>query len=184
MKQMIRPQIVGIIKERAVHLKLLHSFFIVRQVVEHGQCIRQNSEVQRAVSQVQPLLTNKVFSSVKFSYSTKLPLHKYVIIIIGITISLAGNPNIKAINITPSKPNIFAKGSKKLEMWFNMLTSEIITFDSIHNIMPAGAATITALPKTKSVLSNIERIITLPNCGFLYGGSSSVKKDGRPFRIV
>lgn len=50
--------------------------------------------------------------------------------------------------------------------------------------MPAGAATIIALPKTKSVLSNIERTITLPNCGFLYGGSSSVKKDGIPFKIV
>ena len=115
-KQIVKPQTVGIINERAVHLKLLHSFFIVRQVVEQGQCIRQNIEVQRAVSQVQPLLTNRVFSSAKFSYSTRLPLHKYAIIIIGITISLAGNPSMNAINITPSKPNSFAKGSKKLEM--------------------------------------------------------------------
>ena len=180
----MKPQIVGIIKDITVHLKLLHSFFIVKQVVEQGQCIRQNSEVQSAVNQVQPLLTNRVFNSVKFSYSTKLPLHKYAIIIIGITISLAGKPNINAINITPSNPNSFAKGSKKLEMWFKMLISEIITLDNIHSIIPAGAATIMALPKTNSVLSNIDRIITLPNCGFLYGGSSSVKKDGKPFNIV
>ena len=184
MKQIVKPQIVGIIKERAVHLKLLHSFFIVKQVVEHGQCIRQNNDVQRAVNQVQPLLTNSVLSSVKLSYSVKLPLHKYAIIIIGITISLAGKPNMNAINITPSNPNNFANGSKKLEIWFNRLTSEIITLDNIHSIIPAGAATIIALPKTNRVLSNIERIITLPNCGFLYGGSSSVKKDGKPFRIV
>ena len=184
MKQIVKPQIVGIIKERAVHLELLHSFFIVKQVVEQGQCIRQNNEVQRAVNQVQPLLTNRVFNSVKFSYSAKLPLHKYAIIIIGITISLAGNPNMNAINITPSNPNSFANGSKKLEIWFNRLTSEIITLDNTHSIIPAGAATIIALPKTNRVLSNIERIITLPNCGFLYGGSSSVKKDGKPFRIV
>lgn len=184
MKQIVKPQIVGIIKERAVHLKLLHSFFIVKQVVEHGQCIRQNNDVQRAVNQVQPLLTNSVLSSVKLSYSVKLPLHKYAIIIIGITISLAGKPNMNAINITPSNPNSFANGSKKLEIWFNRLTSEIITLDNIHSIIPAGAATIIALPKTNRVLSNIERIITLPNCGFLYGGSSSVKKDGKPFRIV
>ena len=107
---------VGIIKERTVHLKLLHSFFIVKQVVEQGQCIRQNSEVQRAVNQVQPLSINRVFNSVRFSYSTKLPLHKYIMIIIGITISFAGNPSMNAISITPSKPNSFAKGSKKLEM--------------------------------------------------------------------
>ena len=46
---------------------------------------------------------------------------KYPIIIIGITISLAGNPKIKAINIVPSRPNTYAIGSKKL---VNMLNIE------------------------------------------------------------
>lgn len=49
---------------------------------------------------------------------------------------------------------------------------------------PAGAAIQMALPKTNNVLSKIERIIIFPNWGFLYGGSSSMKDDGRPFNIV
>ena len=75
-KQTKNPKTVGIMKESNVHLTLEHSFFIVRQVVEQGQCIKQKSDVQRAVSQVHPLLKNSVFNSAKFSYSTRLPRHK------------------------------------------------------------------------------------------------------------
>ena len=50
--------------------------------------------------------------------------------------------------------------------------------------IPAGAATLTALPNTNNVLSNIERTKTFPICGFLYGGSSNTKDDGTPFKIV
>lgn len=49
---------------------------------------------------------------------------------------------------------------------------------------PAGAATAAARPSTNNVLSNIERTITLPTWGFLYGGSSSANDDGRPLRMV
>ena len=115
-KQTKNPKTVGIAKESNVHLTLEHSFFIVRQVVEQGQCIKQKSDVQRAVSQVHPLFKNSVFNSVKFSYSTRLPRHKYPMIIMGITISLAGNPNIKATNMIPSKPKILANGSRKFEI--------------------------------------------------------------------
>ena len=65
-----------------------------------------------------------------------------------------------------------------------MLNSPTNIFDNNHITTPAGAATKIARPKTKSVLSKTERIITLQNCGFLYGGSSRVKKDGSPFKIV
>ena len=41
-----------------------------------------------------------------------------------------------------------------------------------------------ARPKTNKVLSNIDLIITFITLGFLYGGSSIVKKDGNPFNIV
>ena len=37
----------------------------------------------------------------------------YAIMMIGMTISLAGNPRIKAIRITPSNPISCANGSKK-----------------------------------------------------------------------
>lgn len=49
---------------------------------------------------------------------------------------------------------------------------------------PAGAATEIALPNTNRVLSNIELTKTFPICGFLYGGSSNIKEEGIPFRIV
>ena len=41
-----------------------------------------------------------------------------------------------------------------------------------------------ALPKTNKVLSKIDLIIIFPNSGFLYGGSSSIKEEGVPFKIV
>ena len=40
--------------ERAVHLALPVSLWMVMQVVEQGQCIREKSMVQTAVRQVQP----------------------------------------------------------------------------------------------------------------------------------
>ena len=57
-------------------------------------------------------------------------------------------------------------------------------FENIQIIMPAGAATQIALPKTNNVLSKIERKITFPICGFLYGGSSNIYEEGSPLRIV
>ena len=38
--------------------------------------------------------------------------------------------------------------------------------------------------RTNNVLSNIDLISILPNCGFLYGGSSKTKEEGTPFKIV
>ena len=37
---------------------------------------------------------------------------------------------------------------------------------------------------TNKVLSNIDLIKIFPNCGFLYGGSSSTNDDGIPFNTV
>ncbi|CAI3548578.1 hypothetical protein CNEO3_1020012 [Clostridium neonatale] len=53
-KQIIIPHAVGTKNETAVHFKLWVSFFIVRHVVLHGQCIREKSITFTAVSQVQP----------------------------------------------------------------------------------------------------------------------------------
>ena len=50
--------------------------------------------------------------------------------------------------------------------------------------IPAGAATVTARPRTNSVLSKTERTITLAICGRLNGGSSSWNDDGIPFKMV
>ena len=60
----------------------------------------------------------------------------------------------------------------------------IETFANNHITIPIGAATATALPKTKIVLSRSDLTNILPICGFLYGGSSKMKDEGTPFKIV
>lgn len=105
---------MGTKKEIKVHFKLLLSFFIVKQVVEQGQCMIENNITQIAVIKVQLFKISNSFNAVKLSSSIICPDDIYIIIIIGNTISLAGNPNIKASKIVPSKPNIDANGFKKL----------------------------------------------------------------------
>ena len=182
--QQIIPNNVGRTTANAVHFQLPVSFFIVKTVVEHGQCIIENIIVFTAVIQVHPFCTNKSFNCVRLSKSVIVLWFIYVIMIIGITISLAGKPSINANNITPSSPINCANGSKKSEQYFNKVISFMLTFAISHIKAPAGAATETALPKTKRVRSKIERTITFPICGFLYGGISSVKEEGNPFNKV
>lgn len=68
------PHKVGTNIEINVHLFDLVSFFIVKHVVEHGQCIKENNITEIAVVIVHPLSTNKVFNSVKLLKSVKLPV--------------------------------------------------------------------------------------------------------------
>ncbi len=86
--------------------------------------------------------------------------------------------------MVPSKPNNFPNGSKKAAQCDNNVASPAVTFAKIQIMNPAGAATITALPKTKMVLSNKDLTITFPICGLLYGGNSNVKEEGTPFNTV
>ena len=86
--------------------------------------------------------------------------------------------------MVPSKPNNFPNGSKKVAQCDNNVASPAVTFAKIQIMNPAGAATITALPKTKMVLSNKDLTITFPICGLLYGGNSNVKEEGTPFNTV
>lgn len=154
------PITVGSRKASKVHLKLPVSLRIVRQVVEHGQCIRQKSMVEIAVIEVHPWDNRRDFSSVKLPNSKRLPVDIYAIIIMGTTISFAGKPKIKASRITPSSPNNLANGSKNSEQIARILASPIITLAISQIISPAGAATNTALPRTNRVRSNKERRIT------------------------
>ena len=62
-KQTVRPTIVGIKKAAIVHFILPLSFFIVRQAVEQGQCIKLKSMVDKAVIKVHPLATSNPFNS-------------------------------------------------------------------------------------------------------------------------
>lgn len=178
------PTIVGIIIEIAVHLILFVSLYIVIHVVEHGQCISENITVHMAVFIVHPLISNISFISTSEFVSTNCPDMVYAISAIGKTISFAGKPSIKAIKITPSNPKILPNGSKKFVQCSKIVIPEILIFASNQMMIPAGNATITALPSTNNVLSNIERTITLPTFGALYGGSSSVNDDGSPFNNV
>ena len=61
-----------------------------------------------------PFATKSSFISLSDDISTRLPSAIYAIIIMGTTISFAGNPKINAIKITPSSPISDENGSKKL----------------------------------------------------------------------
>lgn len=170
--------------EITVHFKLCVSFFIVSTVVEHGQWKSEKIIVHIAVVMFQPFDTKSSFTAVRLPVSESTPDAVYAIITIGITISFAGNPSINAIKITPSSPIRRANGSRKSEHILRILASPTVIFAARYIIIPAGAATAAARPRTKSVLSNTDRTITLPICGFRYGGSSSVNDDGTPFKTV
>ena len=75
-KHRVKPQMVGINIDNIVHFKLPVSFLIVRQVVEHGQCISEKIIVQIAVVIVQPLSTSNCFSSIREVKSVITPVDK------------------------------------------------------------------------------------------------------------
>lgn len=62
--------------------------------------------------------------------------------------------------------------------------SFIFKFVNSQIKIPVGNATIIARHNTCSVLSKIDRVITLPHFGTLYGGSSKVNDEVSPFNIV
>ena len=104
--------------------------------------------------------------------------------IMGMTISLAGNARINARSITPSSPNSLANGSRDEEKSERRVFSPTLILARHHIITPAGMADITALPRTKAVLSTTDRTIIFPTSGERYGGSSRVNDEGRPFKRV
>ena len=91
------------------------SFQIVIRVVEHGKCISVNIIMHTAVFIVQPFSV-RVPKILCISPVSDIPVaHLYIIRIIGITISFAGNPSRKPERITPSSPIILPRGSRKTE---------------------------------------------------------------------
>lgn len=144
------------------HFMLPLSFFILIKVVPQGKCRSVNIITLIPVRIVHPFCF-KIFPISKvLSISTKEPVDKYDIRIIGSTISFAGIPSINAVKIYPSNPISFAKGSKKFAIYERIDKSPIVTFAKSHIIIPTGAATEIALPKTNNVLSKSDLTITLP----------------------
>ena len=160
-----RPAAVGSANAAAVHFQLCDSLRMVIHVVEHGQCISENSIVHTAVTHVQPFCTNSVCSAERSFISTRLPVERYAMMMMGTTISLAGKPRINASRITPSRPKKRAAGSKNAALRVRSVWPSSVRFAMTHISMPAGAATIAARPRTNSVRSKMERTITLPICG-------------------
>ena len=72
-KQRSIPAAVGMRKDAAVHLRLAVSLCIVMQVVEQGQCIRENSMVHTAVTGVQPFAVSRVCISDRLPISVSVP---------------------------------------------------------------------------------------------------------------
>lgn len=160
------------------------SFFIVIIVVVQGQCIRKNTMTQTAVTGVQPLWVRSTLSSAMLPSSARLPEAVYAIIMAGSTISLAGEPRIKAMSIVPSMPKKRAAGSRKSVHKERSEDPPTVIFARHQIISPAGAAITTARPRTKRVLSKTERTITLPICGRRKAGSSRAMAEGIPRRMV
>ena len=104
--------------------------------------------------------------------------------IMGRTISFAGNPSRNPSRITPSSPMNCAGVSRSAAQCAKMEPPPIWQLVKHQITAPAGAAARQALPSTKIVRSSSERTSTLPNWGLRYGGSSSVKEDGTPRRMV
>ena len=73
MKHNSIPTKAGRIIEINVHFKLFVSFFMVKTVVRHGQCIRVNIIVQIAVFMVHPLSMKSFFKSFKLLNSVMYP---------------------------------------------------------------------------------------------------------------
>ena len=161
------PQKVGSRNAINPHLKFPLSFFILIKVVPQGKCNKVNNITLIPVRMVHPFcLRISPIAKVVF-ISTKFPVDKYDIKIIGKTISFAGIPKINAIKIYPSNPIILAKGSRKLAICERIDKLPIVIFANNHIIIPKGAATAIALPSTNKVLSKIDLVIICIICGFL-----------------
>ena len=68
-EQIMIPVTAGTKKDTIAHFQLLASFFIVKSVVEQGQCINENNITLIAVIHVQPFSTNKLFNITKLCHN-------------------------------------------------------------------------------------------------------------------
>ena len=83
----------------------------------------------------------------------------------GSMISLAGKARRNASSTMPSRPMRSPRGWRKPARTASNGRPETARLDSSHSTAPAGMATVTARPRTKSVRSSRERTRTLPICG-------------------
>ena len=138
------------------------SFFTVSRVVEQGQCISENNTKQTAVRAHQPLDRSILRRASIPPRSGRLPSARYVIRVMGRTISLAGNPSANPRSIGPSSHISLPTGSINPAMSDSRLTPPIFILARSHIIRPAGAATAAERPRTNKVRSKSERTMTFP----------------------
>lgn len=157
------PHIVGRMIARRVHFSDFVSAFMVIHVVAQGQCININSIVLIAVTGVHPFATKSSLTEESAPTSVKTVPEPYIIIISGITISLAGNPIMNAVKIVPSSPINLPRGSSVEDICAKTDKSFISMFEANQIINPAGAAAVIARPRTKRVLSKMDLTMIFPN---------------------
>lgn len=85
--------------------------------------------------------------------------------IMGITISFAGIPRIKASKMVPSRPKSRAKGSKHADIRVRSVWPPAMVFAISQISSPAGMAAVTALVSTSSVRWTTECSSTEQICG-------------------
>ena len=137
-----------------------------------------------AVTCVHPFEIRSVFRFSRLGRSVSVMVFMYIIMIIGKTISFAGNPRINPTRMAPSSPSSRPKSFSIMASLFNRLMLSMVILAKSQMTIPASIDTLMALDRMVSVLSSIDLIIVFIMIGFRYGGSSSTKLDGSPFRSV
>ena len=99
-RQHSNPHTEGIAKASRVSRILPVSFLTVKRVVVQGQCISENISTHKAVVDVQPFAISNSLSIPISVISTSVPELTYAITAMGMTISFAGIPRMKAIIMT------------------------------------------------------------------------------------
>ena len=154
----ILPTTVGAIIASAAHFQLSVSCLMVKTVVEQGQCNSEKAIKHSAVVCVHPFCEKSWYITEKSLISLRHPCDKYIIITIGRTISLAGNPRINPVRMAPSIPRNCPAGSRKTTISCKQLSPLYCTFARIHSTIPAGAENTTARRRTNHIFSRTELI--------------------------
>ena len=108
------PKSSGRTAATAVHFQLPDSFFTESNVVAQGQCIKVNISIFAAVRADHPFSARRSPKDIRSVIWLSDPWPVYIIMAMGSTTSFAGNPSIKAVNMTPSSPINFPTGQGTL----------------------------------------------------------------------
>ena len=149
------PTAVGRANAAAVFFMLPVSFQTVISEVAQGQWNTQKTMQQIPICHVQPACS-KISPAARLS--PREPAPDRIMMITGISSSLAGNDNKKPARIVPLSPMTAPIGSK-----YAAISERRSNLPISQRIIPAGAATVNARPPITSVRSTSDRTRICPS---------------------